>query len=749
MVLLPRLAASFGRRVQRALAGALVPAGSAVLLATCHAQAERAAALPAAIGAEASSPLDVSRARPDALASGVRAALAAGALGEAAALLEAASGADPEVRAWLRAEVAAASDDDAARRAALEEVVALGGALAPWARLDLAAATPDRADALLAPLDGLDWPGALEADLLRARTVPALEALLAAHPEAGTVRRALAERLAEHDDPAALLRALELWRALDARAPSRELERRIDAILARLPAADRPEAPLALRLARAEALAAQQRHEASEEAFAAVVRAASDAPEHHEIRCRAELGVGRARFRRRAREEAIATLDGMAGACTDVPDAAAWGRYFAAKSHANLDRRADAVAAWDTLADTFPSHRLADDARVEAARLLLRDGDGEGARARLEAAVAMPVPGDLRGEARFLLAWTARGQGDLAGALAALEASLAEGPGEEGEDLVGRAAYWRAAVLRELGRSAEADAALAALAAASPLSFYGQEARARLALLAPERLPELPSAEPALVPDAAPSAGLERALALCRVGEGSRAARELEHAGVFGDDATEATSWWGAALLAEAGAHHRAVELARRRLAGTLSLDTSLRARARIAYPRAYAGLIAGAAENEGIPSSLVFAIAREESSFEPSAVSVAHAYGMLQILPSTARPIAERLGLPSDVRSLARPDVSVRIGARYLSSLSRRYASNPSVVPAAYNAGQGAVDRWLSARRELPLDAWIEEIPFAETRRYTRRVLMSQGIYEWLETGALPVRSASLPRRG
>jgi soluble lytic murein transglycosylase-like protein len=69
----------------------------------------------------------------------------------------------------------------------------------------------------------------------------------------------------------------------------------------------------------------------------------------------------------------------------------------------------------------------------------------------------------------------------------------------------------------------------------------------------------------------------------------------------------------------------------------------------------------------------------------------------------------------------------------------------NPAIVPAAYNAGLAATDKWLRERGQEPLDEWIEHIPYRETRRYTRRVLQSYGIYAWLDTGKLPPLAGKL----
>ena len=168
----------------------------------------------------------------------------------------------------------------------------------------------------------------------------------------------------------------------------------------------------------------------------------------------------------------------------------------------------------------------------------------------------------------------------------------------------------------------------------------------------------------------------------------------------------------------------------------------------RIAYPRAYHPLIDDAASTEGVPASFVRAIAREESSFRPEAVSVAHAYGLMQIIRPTAQRVARPLGLPSDPGALRTPEVNVRIGARYVSGLRRRYDPQHALVPAAYNAGEGAVDRWLRERGDRALDEFIEEIPYDETRRYSRRVLQTWGIYAWLDEGQLPRWPTTLPSR-
>jgi soluble lytic murein transglycosylase len=104
---------------------------------------------------------------------------------------------------------------------------------------------------------------------------------------------------------------------------------------------------------------------------------------------------------------------------------------------------------------------------------------------------------------------------------------------------------------------------------------------------------------------------------------------------------------------------------------------------------------------------------------------------------------------LPYDRGSLRSPEINLRIGTSFMRDLFQRFSANPAVVPAAYNAGTGAAERWLRERPTMPLDEWIENIPYFETRRYTRRVLQTYGVYSWLDEGQLPILRSRLPTQG
>jgi soluble lytic murein transglycosylase len=173
-----------------------------------------------------------------------------------------------------------------------------------------------------------------------------------------------------------------------------------------------------------------------------------------------------------------------------------------------------------------------------------------------------------------------------------------------------------------------------------------------------------------------------------------------------------------------------------------------------LSYPRGYAELIERNTTLTGQPSALEFAIVREESAFDPLLESFANAIGLTQLTPPPAQRYAN--GLPHDRQALRDPAINVAIGCRELGALYKLYAGNPALAIAGYNAGEGAVNRWLKdpERANLAMDEWIESIPYDETRGYTKRVLSSYFVYLWLEPGAkkpaerVPAVPLSLPKK-
>lgn len=131
----------------------------------------------------------------------------------------------------------------------------------------------------------------------------------------------------------------------------------------------------------------------------------------------------------------------------------------------------------------------------------------------------------------------------------------------------------------------------------------------------------------------------------------------------------------------------------------------------------------------------LVDRVIHQESAGQVGAVSSKGALGLMQLMPDTAREVAARLNLPYDEQRLTRDGAyNRRLGSAYLRQMLERYQGEPALALAAYNAGPARVDEWLRAYGDprhgsISTAAWIEQIPFGETRDYTRRVIGQIGV--------------------
>ncbi|HYQ43062.1 MAG TPA: transglycosylase SLT domain-containing protein [Polyangiaceae bacterium] len=162
-------------------------------------------------------------------------------------------------------------------------------------------------------------------------------------------------------------------------------------------------------------------------------------------------------------------------------------------------------------------------------------------------------------------------------------------------------------------------------------------------------------------------------------------------------------------------------------------------------YPTPYQDIVQAAASRENLSPSLIYAVMRQESVFDPNAGSTAGACGLLQLIAPTARRVAEQLKEPFTEAALLSPDSNVRYGAHYLAQLSGYFDGNLALVAAAYNAGPDAVFRWLSAPEKIGMDAFVARIPFEETRTYVERVLGNLARYQYLSGGAAAVSALNL----
>lgn len=154
-----------------------------------------------------------------------------------------------------------------------------------------------------------------------------------------------------------------------------------------------------------------------------------------------------------------------------------------------------------------------------------------------------------------------------------------------------------------------------------------------------------------------------------------------------------------------------------------------------IAYPQGVRDEVEPIAKESQVNPDLVTAVIREESNYDPAAVSPVGALGLMQLMPTTAQWVAKRINLESVSRDqLHSPSINIRLGAHYLAFLLDRFAGEPISAVAAYNAGPDAVTRWKAIVPTEDRDEFLEAIPFQETRSFVKRVMRSYYEYQQLQ---------------
>ncbi|KJS08304.1 MAG: hypothetical protein VR73_05605 [Gammaproteobacteria bacterium BRH_c0] len=197
-------------------------------------------------------------------------------------------------------------------------------------------------------------------------------------------------------------------------------------------------------------------------------------------------------------------------------------------------------------------------------------------------------------------------------------------------------------------------------------------------------------------------------------------------------------NWIAAARLARRwGWHHQAIISM---IQAEYWNDVELR------FPLPWRENFASSASARNIPLHLLFALSRQESSFEPTIVSPSGARGLMQLMPPTALETARRHGVPyRGIQDLSDPARNIQLGSHYYRQMLDRFNNNRILATAAYNAGPGRVNSWLrQSAGTLPYDAWIETIPFAETRNYVQNVLAFSMIYAHHLNSDAPMLSAA-----
>ncbi len=403
-----------------------------------------------------------------------------------------------------------------------------------------------------------------------------------------------------------------------------------------------------------------------------------------EKRAGLRLELGRYLTRAGHKDKALAAFTAAIASGTDAEAAEA--AYQRARVLQDMGRTADAAAAYRALAARYPNREVAGDALWELGW----------------ASYVAGKPKDAE------QTWT----------------RLTEIPG--GRALRIKALYWSGRAREAtMGRPA-AERLYQRVTTEAPRSYYGLLAARRSAAAAsapadsPVRLPENPLDAVANDP------GYARVDLLRRVGLVEYAWEELEQAAQRSlGDTVRLYGVTGAYVRDER--YHLALRLLRRHFTGVAASGQGLpQAFWEMLYPFGWRTEVFEAADRVGLDPYLVAAVVREESSYYPRAVSRAGARGLMQLMPATARPMADLRGLAFEGGSLLDdPRANLDMGASFLAGLLKEFG-DPRLALAAYNAGPKRARDWWKARRTSDMEAWVEQIPYDETRHYVKRVTLS-----------------------
>ncbi|MEP9370209.1 transglycosylase SLT domain-containing protein [Xanthobacter sp. VNH20] len=400
--------------------------------------------------------------------------------------------------------------------------------------------------------------------------------------------------------------------------------------------------------------------------------------------------------------------------------------YLFAKSQ--LARRAqkpaEAAQALLSAPDTRAAVGDADEWWIErrlVSRELLDDGDFKTAY-RVAARGATPTSDNYRAEEEFTAGWIAlrflKDPRTAAQHFARMESE------QKHPITLARAAYWQGRAAEAMGDTGTARARYESAARFST-TYYGQMSRARLGLppVALRRQPE---------PSAQARATFDRI-------EPVRAIRLLY---AIGERDIPLTIYYDLAWRMEDSTHLAMVaELAQANndTRGVLVVGKEGSAEGHPLDAASFPtfGLPSYTSIGNPVDKAVIYAVARQESQFNPRTLSSAKAMGYMQVTPAAGREVSKQTGAPyNEARLMTDQSYNVQFGAAELGELVSNYGGNYVLVFAAYNAGRGSVRKWIERYgdpRDPDVDVvdWVECIPFSETRNYVQRVMENYQVYK------------------
>ena len=306
------------------------------------------------------------------------------------------------------------------------------------------------------------------------------------------------------------------------------------------------------------------------------------------------------------------------------------------------------------------------------------------------------------------------------------------------------ALYWRARLAEEDNEPSKARAYYQKLSDRFRNFYYAELARQRLNVLKPatepmqyallDRIPPL-DISGKITPADPPADDLhvQKAHLLENGGLVDSAVREVQAA------ATDQQGNWVLAEMAriyqDSGRYDRAIEVMKHGVPNYFAVDVPELPRPywEALFPKAYWGDLKRSSTQNELDPYLVASLIRQESEFNPNAISRANAVGLMQLLPVTGKKVAKEVNMHHFTPSqLYTPTVNLQLGTRYFKSMVDKFGSFEYAL-AAYNAGSDRVQDWLAQGKFRDPQEFVESIPFTETREYVQAILRNANVYKQL----------------
>ncbi|NUP06616.1 MAG: transglycosylase SLT domain-containing protein [Polyangiaceae bacterium] len=418
--------------------------------------------------------------------------------------------------------------------------------------------------------------------------------------------------------------------------------------------------------------------------------------------------------------------------------------YYAARSFARSKKEEQAITMYRDVIKRFKKGLWAERASYQLAQLLQSQGKYEEASQAFTSYLAKFADATDRDDAEYALALSLLSAKDPAKARTVFS------------KLAGRAKRTEWGFLRELegvaalraGQKDDAKKLFLEVATEQPLTWGAAMARARLAQMS-EPLPPLVTpgtarANPPLKLALPPKAAQLVALGLDAEAESNLAENEASASAPYTGRETEA-------LCLMYGQLSRAK---RRYKVGSaaVSFESLMRAPSEAdrwswecLYPAPYRDRVVELEKEHTLTPGLVHSLMRQESAFDPEIRSPVGAEGLMQLMPSTAEQAAKEAKLDFNADDVTTPETNLTIGAFYIAKMLRTFDGSLPLAVASYNAGPGAVSRWVETAKELEADLFVARIPYEETRNYVMRVMGNLSRYQWLAGGDTAVQSFAL----